>query len=128
MRGQFDAWTRGDLAGVVERVAEDALVRPIIGPEWQGPQGFLEMATDWIEGFDEFTVRAEEFVDARDNVVVRVHQEAHGASTGVPVQVTFWWVYSLKDGKIVRLEMFDDREPALNAAEVSEQDAHSDSS
>jgi ketosteroid isomerase-like protein len=127
VRGQFEAWTRGDLAAVVERIDENAVVRPIIGPEWRGPQGFLEMAADWVEGFDEFTVTAEEFIDARDEVVVRVHQEARGASTGVPVQVTFWWVYSLKDGKVIRLVMFEDREPALKAAEMSEQDAHADS-
>jgi ketosteroid isomerase-like protein len=120
VRGQFQAWTRGDLAAVFERVDENGVVRPIIGPEWHGPQGFLEMAADWVEGFDEFTVKAEEFLDAGDEVVVRVHQEARGASTGVPVQVTFWWVYSLKDGKIIRLEMFEDREPALEAAGLSE--------
>ena len=74
------------------------------------------MAADWVEGFDEFEVTAEEFTDARNEVVVQVHQEARGASTGVPVEVTFWWVYSLKDRRITRLEMFEDREPALEAA------------
>ena len=74
------------------------------------------MAADWAEQFDQLTITAEELVDVDDKVVVRVRQEGHGARTGVPVQVIFWWVYWLKDGKIIRFEMFEDREPALEAA------------
>jgi ketosteroid isomerase-like protein len=31
VRGQFEAWTRGDLAAVIERVDENGVVRAIIG-------------------------------------------------------------------------------------------------
>jgi ketosteroid isomerase-like protein len=106
---------------------EDAVTRPIIGPEWHGPQGLLEMAADWVEGFDDFTMSGEEFIDAGDHVVVRIRQEGRGASTGVPVNVTFWFVYSLRQSKVVRFEMFQDRDKALEAVGLSEQDAHTDS-
>ena len=99
---------------------ESAVTRPIIGPEWHGPQGMLEMAADWVEQFDEFTMTAEEFIDAGDQVVVRVRQAARGTGTGVPVQVTFWFVYSINEGKVTRFEMFQDRKEALEAAGASE--------
>jgi ketosteroid isomerase-like protein len=107
---------------------QGVVARPIIGPEWHGPQGVLEMAADWVEGFDEFTMIGEELIDAGDAVVVRIRQEGRGASTGVPVQVTFWFVFSLKDAKVVRFEMFQDRNEALQAVGLSEQDAHADAS
>jgi ketosteroid isomerase-like protein len=120
MRRAFAAWTQGELADAIEFVDENAIIRPIIGPEWRGPQGLLEMFTDWVEGFDQFSMTAEEFIDAGDSVVVRVRQEGRGSSTGVPVQVIFWFVYWVKDGKMTRLEMFEDREPAFEAAGLSQ--------
>ena len=126
VRRGHQAWERGDLSEVIEMFDESAVMRPIMGPEWHGPQGLLEMAADWVEGFDEFAMSGEEFIDAGDDVVVRVRQEARGASTGVPVQVTFWFVYSLRDAKVIRFEMFQDRDKALEAAGLSKQDAHGD--
>jgi ketosteroid isomerase-like protein len=120
MRRAMDAWTEGDLADAIAFVHEDAIIRPIIGPEWHGPQGLLDMFTDWVEGFDQFSMTAEEFIGAGDRVVVRVRQEGRGSSTGVPVEVVFWFVYTWRGEKIIRFEMFEDREPALEAAGLSE--------
>jgi ketosteroid isomerase-like protein len=127
MQRGFQAWAQGDVAGVLEAIDDNAVTRPIIGPDWHGPQGYLDMVADWVEGFDQWTITPEEFIDAGDDVVVRVRQEGRGASTGVPVEVIFWFVYTIKDAKIVRCEMFQDREPALEAAGLSERDAHADS-
>jgi uncharacterized protein len=127
VRRGHQAWERGDIAEVIRMFDESAVTRPIIGPERRGPQGMLETAADWVEGFDEFTMIGDEFIDAGDDVVVRVRQEARGVSTGVPVRVTFWFVYSLRDAKIIRFEMFQDRATALEAVGLSEQDAHTDS-
>jgi ketosteroid isomerase-like protein len=127
MRRAFDAWTQGELAEAIAFVDENAIIQPIIGPKWHGPQGLLEMFADWVEGFDQFSMTAEEFIDAGDCVVVRVRQEGRGSSTGVPVQVIFWFVFSVKHARITCLEMFEDREPAFEAAGLSKQDAHADS-
>jgi len=116
----FEAWERGDLESLVQTFDEDVVTRPIIGPDRLGPQGVLEMAADWVEGLDEFTMKPEEFMDAGDQVVVRVRQEAREASAGLPVEATFWFVYTIREGKAVRFELFRDREQALEAAGVRE--------
>jgi ketosteroid isomerase-like protein len=128
VREGHQAWECGDISKVIEMFAEDAVTRPIIGPEWHGPQGVLEMAADWVQEFEEFTMTAEEFIDAGDRVVVRVRQTARGAGTGVPVQVTFWFVYTVYDGKVTRFEMFQGRDEALVAADLLDQDTHTDTS
>jgi ketosteroid isomerase-like protein len=115
VRRGFEAWERGDIEGLLQAFDETVVVRPVIGPDRLGPSGVLEMAADWVEGFEEFTMKAEEFIDAGDDVVVRVRQEAREASAGVPVEATFWFLYSMRDGKAVRFELFREREQALAA-------------
>src|SRR5919109_2311117 len=124
VRRGLKAWELGNLSEVIRMFDERVVTRPIIGPEWHGPQGVLEMAADWVEEFDEFTMIGEEFIDAGDAVVVRIRQEGRGTSTGVPVQVTFWFVYSMKDERVIRFEMFQDRDEALQSVGLSEHDAH----
>jgi ketosteroid isomerase-like protein len=113
VRKGFTAWERGDLEGLLATFDDNVITRPIIGPERHGPEGVLEITADWIEGFEEFTMTAEEFIDGGDGIVVRVRQEAREASAGVPVQATFWFVYFLRDGKVFHFEMFRDRAQAL---------------
>ena len=41
------------------------------------------MLLDWIEGFDEWAMTAEEYIDANtDQVIVRIHQTATGTQSG----------------------------------------------
>ena len=70
----------------------------------------------WTEGFDQFSASAEEFIDAGEKVIVRVHQRARGQGSGVPVEADFWFVHTLSEGKITRLDMFASKAPALEAA------------
>ena len=87
-----------------------------VGATWHGPEGFLEAMADWTEGFDQFSATAEEYIDAGDRVIVRVHQRARGHTSRAPVEADFWFVHTLRGGRIVRLDMFIDKGQALEAA------------
>jgi ketosteroid isomerase-like protein len=67
-----------------------------------------------------WSVTPEEFIDAGDQVVVRVAQEAHGEQGGAPVKAVFWFVYTVGDGQIVRLGMFAEKGEALEAVGLRE--------
>jgi ketosteroid isomerase-like protein len=71
---------------------------------------------DWTADFDEFEMTGEEFIDAGDRVVVRIKQRAQGHGSGAPVEGEFWFVYTMADGKWTRLEMFDGKDQAMEAA------------
>ena len=60
-------------------------------------------------------MKGEEFIDAGDHVVVRVTQEGRGGGSGVPVTGTFWFVYGLRDGRLVTWDMYATAEMALEA-------------
>jgi len=83
---------------------------------YHGKEGFLQATADWIEGFDDWTATPEEFFDAGESVVVRVHQTARGETSGVVVESRIWFVFEMRGSKVARLS-FHLREPeAFEAA------------
>jgi hypothetical protein len=61
-------------------------------------------------------MRGEEYIDAGDQVIVRIAQKGHGGDSGVPVSGTFWFVLAVRNRKVVTLDMYATREEALEAA------------
>jgi ketosteroid isomerase-like protein len=118
VRRVWETWERGDLTGWLDLMSDD-LVTHRVGLDnatYLGKEGFLEQASEWSEGFAEWSVRAEEFIDAGDQVVVRNHQSARGASSGVQIETDFWFVHTVSQGKVVLVEMFVNERDALEAA------------
>jgi hypothetical protein len=63
----------------------------------------------------------EEYIDTGgDQVIVRVHQDAHGERSGAPVEGTFWFLFAPRSRKITGLHMYASKEQALEAAGLRE--------
>ena len=121
VRAALDAWQRGDVEQALERVHPE-LVSTRQDPDgavFHGRDGLLALMADWVEGFEEWSYRADEFIDGDDQVVVRLHQWGRGKGSGVPVEGDYWLVYALADGKLTRFSIFSDREQALATAGIS---------
>ena len=58
--------------------------------------------------------------DAGDRVVVTARHRGRGRESGVSVDARFYEIYSLRDGKIVRVDEFAERIEALEAAGLRE--------
>jgi ketosteroid isomerase-like protein len=122
VRRGWEAFERGDLTGLLETMSDEVVSRRI-GLDtitYHGKEGYLELTTDWNEGFAEWSATAEEFIDAGDCVVVRNHQIARGEASGVPVESDFWFVYAIGEGKIVQQDMYVSKDQALDAAGLRE--------
>ena len=125
VRRAFEAWDAGNLSGLLALLDNDLVTRrlpPMADPgTWHGTEGMLEMVAEWMEAFDEFKMKAEEFIDAGDHVVVPVAQAGRGSDSGVPVTATFWFVYGVRDGKtLTTLDIYATRGEALEAAGLRE--------
>ena len=119
VRRGYEAYSRGDLAAMLEDIAPEMITyrEEPDGAIFHGPDGFLQAIAEWVEDFDEFTATPEELIDANDQqVIVRVHQTAVGAQSGAPIEGDFWFVHTLKEGKVTRLDMFAGKAQALEAA------------
>ena len=46
----------------------------------------------------------EEFIDAGDRVLVTAHHRGRGRGSGIEVDTRLYSVYTLRDGKVVRVD------------------------
>jgi ketosteroid isomerase-like protein len=75
----------------------------------------------WFDVWHEFHVDVDEFIEARDGVVVTaltVHGQ--GAGSGIQVNQQFFHVCDLRSGKVFRIREYMEREEALEAAGLTE--------
>jgi ketosteroid isomerase-like protein len=122
VRGGFDAFQEGNLSGMLDLMADD-LVTYRADPDdatYHGREGFLEATADWTEDFSEWSVIPEEFIDARDRVLVRVRQMARGEASGIPVEGQFWFVFEVRGRRVAKVGFYIRRDAALEAAGLSE--------
>jgi ketosteroid isomerase-like protein len=74
---------------------------------------------EMLEGF---SVRPEELFDAGVEVVSFVRTGGRGRSSGIDVSRPVAWVLTVRDGLIVKVVGYEDRDAALAAAGVSAPD------
>jgi ketosteroid isomerase-like protein len=112
--------------GVGDRAEAEAIFDPrvVLNPIDEGPSsGFDAMRADmerWASAFDELTVTVEEIIDAGDQVVVVAHHQGRGRQSGAEVETRFYPVYTLREGKVARVDEYTERAEALEAAGLSE--------
>ena len=123
VRRGYEAYARGDVAAMLARVDPGMITyrEEPDGATFTGRDGLLAAIAEWVEDFDEFKIAAEELIDANDRqVIVHVHQSATGSQSGAPIEGDFWFVHTLDDSKVTRLDMFASKARALDAAGLSE--------
>jgi ketosteroid isomerase-like protein len=69
-----------------------------------------------LEVFDEFVIEPEEFHEHGDYVAVPVRQRARGGVSGVEVEIRIGHLWTVRNGRAIRLEVFPAREDAHEAA------------
>lgn len=88
--------------------------------EYRGHEGFLCWLEDWGTAWAEWSLQPEEFIDAGNRVVVIVHLKAKGRGSGAEVKRHDAILYEVRDGKIVRLDYYNNAKQALEAAELAD--------
>jgi ketosteroid isomerase-like protein len=86
----------------------------------QGHDAVRASLARWKAEWDDYKVMPEEFVDRGDRVVVTVRLRGRGRGSGVEIDARFYDVYTLRDGKIVRMDQFTERSEALEAVGLAD--------
>jgi hypothetical protein len=79
----------------------------------------VETVRDLVAGDEPWEPGSYEMADVMDNdenVVTRLKRDMRGRSSGIEVQYDYWLVVTFRDGQAARLEWFEKRESALEAA------------
>jgi ketosteroid isomerase-like protein len=84
--------------------------------EYRGRDGVARWLEDWGSAWAEWSFEPQEFIDAGEQVVVVARVVAKGRSSGAQVDRQDGLLYTLRDGELVRLDYFNSRDQALEAA------------
>ena len=119
-RRGHDAFNRGDIEGVLADFAPDfeyvaAGAIPGVGGVHRGPDGYRRFMEAFWDEFDDACLMAHEFTEAGDQVLVSLTVRGRGKRSGAETTWTFWQLWTLRDGMVVRGQGFTDRDEALKA-------------
>ena len=93
------------------------------GGVYHGHDGVRELWTEAKRVFGGFKNIPERMFDAGDRVVAFVRIEGVGAKSGVAVEARIAHLHTIRDGKVIRVESFEDRDEALRAAGIEAEEA-----
>jgi ketosteroid isomerase-like protein len=125
VRNAFDAFTRGDIEGVLRVCDENIVITqppelPGASPQQRGHGGVLEAFSIWPEQWDDYYIEILRTADSGDYVVVTARTGGRGKQSGVEVKMEFAFVFTVRDEKIVDMQIFIREDQALEAAGLSE--------
>ena len=121
IRGGYEAFNRGDLEAVLELIDPEivlaVLEESMITDEFRGHDGFRKLLAENGEMFSYHRNQPLEVLElSPEKIVVVVRSAARGRISGVEVEGTVVHVWTLRDRKAIRFEVFPSREAAIAAA------------
>ncbi|MGH2978242.1 MAG: nuclear transport factor 2 family protein [Solirubrobacterales bacterium] len=119
LRGAYEAFNEGGVEAILERLAPDFQVRDReSSPDREtryGREGIKQLFDSYMEAFDALRLEPEEFIDAGDQIVVSLQQRIRGKGSGAEVAGHIAHIWTVRDGAVLRLRIFGDKESALEA-------------
>ena len=123
VRGIYDAAARRDDVIPFEVYAEDIIWdisnsrRALLAmkPVYRGHDGVRQYWRENLSAFGAIDFEVEELIDAGDQVLAVIREREVGRASGVPVETTHLALYTLTGGKVIQMQVFDDRQEALKA-------------
>jgi ketosteroid isomerase-like protein len=126
LRGLYEDWANGDysrgdvFAPDIELSIDDDFPDVMIEPGLAGLRSAMRM---WFSAWEKpFTIKAHEFVDLGEQVVVTVTWSAVNKVNGTLVERPGAHLWRIRDGKAVALKLCRDRAEAVVAASVATAD------
>jgi ketosteroid isomerase-like protein len=87
-----------------------------------GVEGIKGIWRDWLSAWESWRIDAQDFISLPDSTRVLVLVENHGRPRGADREISLksGAIWTLVDGQVTQVEMFLDRNKALEAAGLSE--------
>jgi ketosteroid isomerase-like protein len=135
VRQMYEAWMAGDDEAIYSIFDPAIRLNPDPEASWVGMDeeyighdGMRRYMLAVYEAFEDYRPEVEQIIDAGEGRVLTLAVEhGRGRGSGAEVQAAKTaHLWTMQNGKAVRLDLFLDRKSALEAVGLSEQDAHAD--
>lgn len=124
VRQAYAAWNRSDWNAVFEAFAPEIEISPPAGwPEVGTVKGrdnvrqAFEAAVATMQNLP--SIEVEELLGSGDHILAHVHAGGRGRGSGIFLEVPFSQVFTVRDGRIVRIDFFLDRGAAEQAVQAA---------
>jgi ketosteroid isomerase-like protein len=125
VRSGLEAAARNDWNAAMASVDPNVewVEMPSLGPDassYTGVEELRKAINSWIGMWSEYDVEVVRYADADDDVVVLFRERGHGGVSGAAVERELGEVFTLRDGKVVRVRLYGSWREALEAAGLRE--------
>ena len=120
MRAIYDGWRAGDFNARLDLWDPDAVL--VLNPEFPDAGTYVGLAQisgymrQFLEPWVELTIEPGELIAGDGVVVAEVYQRGAGRESRLATEFTYFQVWTLRAGKVVRLETIRERADALKTA------------
>jgi ketosteroid isomerase-like protein len=124
VREVYEAANRRDMDGILAGTHEDCEIRPVLGANlaadvYHGHEGVRKWTRDLWGDWDSFEVSVGEVVERGDRLLYRVGIRGMGRASGAPFEAELFHLTTMRDGQMVRIEGFRERDSAMDALEAT---------
>ena len=120
VRKAVEAYARGDLDTALTYADPDIIWNPVEEVASKGHDAIRANLERWETDWEDYEATPEEHIDAGDQVLVTIHWSGRGRGSGLRVDIRTYNLYTLRDGKAIRMDEFTEQSEALEAAGLSE--------
>ncbi len=129
VRRLYTAVANGDTSAVLScydpEVEWDARRSPIFqlggDPVYRGHEGIKKMTRDWSTVWESIQYELDELIDAGEHVISVLSYQVRGRGSGAEVEHTDYPVWTIREGRIVRVIWLHTRAEALESAGLSKE-------
>ena len=117
---------RRDRKRAAELLDPNVEVHGTIGGIWEGrvARGLSEMLNSFeaedLEAWEERQLDPQRFLHVNDLVVVLMHEYRRGRGSGIEVETDTAVIFTVREGRVIRIQPYMDQADALEAAGLSE--------
>jgi uncharacterized protein len=119
LREAYDALNHGDIPGTVEILDPDAEWHEHSDlPEadnYRGRETIRAFLENFLESWDVFRQEVEELIPSDGRVLILLHMVGQGKGSGIRVEARYAHVWTMRNGRGVRVDAYNDRESAMEA-------------
>jgi uncharacterized protein len=126
LRRFYESFNQGDLDAVLELCTEDVevyrdpeVVEMVAAFAPRGQEHVAQYLRGWLDSWDEYNARPEEFLQSGEEVAALTQLRARGKNSQFEIEEDMADVFTVRAGRIARFRLYIQRTDALGALGIA---------